>query len=223
MADTNTHRRGPKPEGPFKDQRLTLTTRITEAMRAKIEDAATASGRSLSQEIELRLDRSFQTQDFLADAQRLAYGRQGATFLRLIGEFVRAGASRALTVESDWLSDATAYNVTERAIVRVLDRLRPQGNPMERAETPERLADRLLWILGTENPDDGEAPWAASMRAGFGKEIADHLIEMRKADLAGRYEQEREAEAADPENQAGWDSAFRQAGIVPRGPQSVEG
>jgi TraY domain len=50
---------GPKPRGPFKDKRRTITTRITEEIRAKLEAACAASGRSLSQEIELRLEIAF--------------------------------------------------------------------------------------------------------------------------------------------------------------------
>jgi hypothetical protein len=56
-------RRGPKPKGPFEDKRRTLTTRITESTRNKLDDAAKASGRSLSQEIEHRLGRSFWMED----------------------------------------------------------------------------------------------------------------------------------------------------------------
>ncbi len=50
---------GPKPRGPFADKRRTLTTRITDRTRQRLEDAAAATDRSLSQEIEMRLERSF--------------------------------------------------------------------------------------------------------------------------------------------------------------------
>lgn len=41
------------------DRRKTFTTRITAKTRALLEQAAAESGRSLSQEIELRLEKSF--------------------------------------------------------------------------------------------------------------------------------------------------------------------
>ncbi len=50
---------GPKPRGPFEGKRKTLTTRITEETRERLEQAAESTGRSLSQEIELRLERAF--------------------------------------------------------------------------------------------------------------------------------------------------------------------
>ena len=55
-------RTGPAPRGPFEGKRKTITTRITERNRLRLEEAAEGSDRSLSQEIEIRLDRSF-TQD----------------------------------------------------------------------------------------------------------------------------------------------------------------
>ncbi len=54
---------GPKPRGPFADKRKTLTTRITERTRRRIEEAAEQTDRSLSQEIEFRLERSLSDED----------------------------------------------------------------------------------------------------------------------------------------------------------------
>ena len=53
-------RPGPKPRGPFQNKRRTLTTRITDQTRQRLEEAAEYNDRLLSQEIELRLERSFQ-------------------------------------------------------------------------------------------------------------------------------------------------------------------
>lgn len=54
---------GAKPKGPYEQKIRTLTTRITERTRIKLENAASMSGRSLSQEIELRLNRSLDQDD----------------------------------------------------------------------------------------------------------------------------------------------------------------
>lgn len=51
-------RPGPKPRGPFENKRRTLTTKITESTRRSLEEAAAGTDRSLSQEIEFRLERS---------------------------------------------------------------------------------------------------------------------------------------------------------------------
>ena len=63
-------RPGPRPRGPFADKRKTLTTRITENTRLRLEEAAAETGRSLSQEIELRLHSSFNTEQRVEDIQR---------------------------------------------------------------------------------------------------------------------------------------------------------
>lgn len=69
-------KRGPRPQGPYADKRKTLTTRITGEMRNRLETAANDSGRSLSQEIESRLEQSFVLQGALgllgADANTAA-------------------------------------------------------------------------------------------------------------------------------------------------------
>ena len=52
-------KRGPRPRGPYAYKRKTLSTRITAETRKRLDMAAEASGRSLSQEIELRLEQSF--------------------------------------------------------------------------------------------------------------------------------------------------------------------
>ena len=49
---------GPKPRGPYHYKRKTLTTRVTEGTRQRLERDAVASGRSLAQEVELQLERS---------------------------------------------------------------------------------------------------------------------------------------------------------------------
>ena len=46
---------GAKPKGPFKGKSATLTTRITPETRVELERSAQELGRSLSQEVELRL------------------------------------------------------------------------------------------------------------------------------------------------------------------------
>ncbi len=58
-----TGKRGVRPRGPYADKRKTLTTRITNKTRENLDAAAKATDRSLSQEIEFRLERSFLQDD----------------------------------------------------------------------------------------------------------------------------------------------------------------
>ena len=78
-----TPRSGSKPRGPYERKRRTLTTRITEETRQGLEAAASDSDRSLSQEIEFRLDRSIHVDDVLS---LLAGDKQMAKFVRCFTE-----------------------------------------------------------------------------------------------------------------------------------------
>jgi hypothetical protein len=68
---------GRKPRGEFKGKTATLTTRITPTTRGALESAARKSDRSLSQEVEYRLDQSLlknrdRRGDILALAEAIA-------------------------------------------------------------------------------------------------------------------------------------------------------
>ena len=150
MADTR-RRPGPKPRGPFQNKRLTLTTRITEDLRKKLEAAAADSGRSLSQEIELRLQASLTGDQTLADA--LGGKRAAALLLALAAE------ARLWGDGERWLDDYSAFNTVRAQWDQLLDRVAPKmpGHIKQeidawdlmiqaamRPEIPAELRDRLI-------------------------------------------------------------------------------
>lgn len=65
-------KRGRPPLGPYSGKRKNFTTRITAEGKLRLQNAAKSAGRSLSQEIEYRLERSFLMDDVVAwlDAQK---------------------------------------------------------------------------------------------------------------------------------------------------------
>jgi hypothetical protein len=98
----------------------------------RLDQAARASGRSLSSEAESRLQRSFQEQDLLDQVLTLAYGRQTAGLVEAFGETIRGtvipASSPASPLQSDWLSDPRVFAAIEVAVTSVFDRLRPAGD-----------------------------------------------------------------------------------------------
>lgn len=61
---------------PSTGRRATLCMRVTPVMRAALDAAADANGRSLTQEIEMRLEHSFRADDIverITEAQRLRF------------------------------------------------------------------------------------------------------------------------------------------------------
>jgi hypothetical protein len=123
-------RKAPKP-----GTRVSLGLKVTSDIKNKLDRAAQASGRTQSQEAELRIERSFDRENLLVEALNLAYGRQGAGAVLLIAEAMHnAGAGAALiktgTVEEsqNWLDVPYAYDQASKAVAKILDELRPAGD-----------------------------------------------------------------------------------------------
>lgn len=58
---------------PGEGKRFPLNTRTTKVLRDWMDAASKASGRSLSQEVEYRLERSFMEQDFAEQIRRIIH------------------------------------------------------------------------------------------------------------------------------------------------------
>ncbi len=71
---------GRPPLGPFVGKRAVLNSRITQRTRQALEEAASVTGRSLSQEVEIRLEHSF------IDPMRTLEDREMATNIRCMSE-----------------------------------------------------------------------------------------------------------------------------------------
>lgn len=116
-------KRGRKPKGEYPDKVAVLSTRITAKLRQQLEDASTRSGRSLSQEIESRLSRSFDREEHI----KAAFGdRRNYAFCRLISAFVD-GLWNPEKPDQFWLSDPYQYNQAVIGIKGLLEHLRPEG------------------------------------------------------------------------------------------------
>ena len=174
--------------------------RTTREIKDLLQDAANSSGRSVAQEVERRVERSFQATELLNEALQMRYGPQGARFLGLVGQMMLAAVVNAHIAEADWLSDPTAVAAVKRAMIRFIAEFPdPPGQPTAGAiEAATARADRLLSVLGTIS-DVGEGPWAATVRKDFGEPTASRLIARRNA---ARSAEQDELPKADPANLA---------------------
>src|SRR6478735_1716299 len=68
--------------------RAGLSLRVTSELKTELEEAAESNGRSLSQEAEFRLERTFANQSLLDDVLTLAYGDRLAKLLIHIGDAI---------------------------------------------------------------------------------------------------------------------------------------
>ena len=139
--------RGRKPKGEYAEKGVTLSTRIRSDTRAALEEAAKASGRSLSQECEHRLRRSFDEDEALID--RLG-GRQLYAMFRMIAAAMELTVmqwqqfSSAKDERFDWIADPFGYDQAMKAAISVMDRLRPPGDPtMPAMSAPEGIPQEI--------------------------------------------------------------------------------
>lgn len=74
--------------------RVPLSLRVTPAVKRSLDEIVKKTGRSQSQEAELRLERSFDRENLLIESLELAYGGPIAGLLVWIGEAMQGAAMR---------------------------------------------------------------------------------------------------------------------------------
>ena len=79
--DEKPKRIGRPTKAPKPGERVSLGLRVTADIKQKLDEAAARSGRSQSQEAELRLERSFEREELLPEVLTLAYGKPLADVL----------------------------------------------------------------------------------------------------------------------------------------------
>ena len=118
-------RRGRKPKGEYVGKTEVFSTRLRPDTKAAIVAAAAKSGRSMSQEVEHRLRRSF---DEDRDLIERFGGRQNYAMLRLIGSCLDVNVNPN-DLDSSWLDDPYVFEQTVKSVVSVLGAFRPPGDP----------------------------------------------------------------------------------------------
>ncbi len=145
---------------PGEGKRVPLNMRTTRETREKLEKSAAGSGRSLAQEVEYRLERSFAQEPQSEIAYRL---------IRLLGTAMSVVEQQT----GKDITDYETYVAVETAITGVLDSLKPRMSDGLRNQIDEyREKYPGHWAL---NPD---APIPPLFIAKFtGRAIRDFIIE----------------------------------------------
>jgi hypothetical protein len=121
---------GRKPRGDYRGKAATFTTRIQPELRAALDKAARESNRSLSQEVERRLDESFK---IAAKIARDFGPPHIAAFSHLVSE---VGRMAELMTGKRWREDRFTFEAFKSAVNILLDRLAYDGD----LQLPERCA-----------------------------------------------------------------------------------
>ncbi len=110
---------GRRPLPPQKRRRASMGFRPTPEVRRQLEQTASANHRSLSQEIEARLELSFARES--AKVETLG----GDATYAVAHALAAAAAAVSKKTGSSWLEDAGAYREAEKAIFLLLEAFRP--------------------------------------------------------------------------------------------------
>lgn len=151
-----------------KRRRRMIGLRLGDEVRARIETEAQAAGRSLSQEIEARIERSFDRGGLLRELLRTAYGDQSAGVLMLLSDALRrATASAEFLGDDQWphgrLQNSFTFGVAEKAAFVIFRKLAAGATKSQAAtslleskmkemgwpDPGERIADQVLKAAGS--------------------------------------------------------------------------
>jgi hypothetical protein len=116
--------RGRPPKTPGEAKRASFNTRLRSGLKEALEESARGAGRSLSEEIEFRLEQSFEREHWLGDTRTVA-------LLQVLANLVRLESG-----ERHWLDDFYAFSAITDLWRRIVESKRPP--------TPEEVTRRVV-------------------------------------------------------------------------------
>jgi hypothetical protein len=154
MDKATTKRIGRPTKPPKPGERVTLGLRVTPEVKEKLQLAAVGKGRSLSQEAEFRLERSFETESLLPDVLTLAYGQRLAAVLAKIGQRMHAfeAVPRYITSAEEHIHSA-ANTLHDPRLSTALDHLKlfqKEEMPLINSSLMVEVLDNLRDYFGKE-------------------------------------------------------------------------
>jgi hypothetical protein len=152
-------KRGPQPKGEYggKIRRTAvLSTRLQPDTRTRLVAAREASGRSLSQELEHRLRRTFIEDD---KAVEFCGTEQNAAVLKLIGATIQSTGTRTLRNRKyEWLKEQWLFDDVVDAIEHMLLWFRPGGDSGRRNITISSGTNRMDELIDEIRSADPSLP-----------------------------------------------------------------
>ena len=191
MKQKKDRRGGSKPQGPYHGKSRWLSTRITPGLRERLDRAAALSERSLSQEIERRLDRSFRDRDAVVDAFG---GTHNYAVMRVLGSAIGAAETIKGTT---WVEDLDLFREIEAMVLKILAAygvaVRESPSPSRADERPD-LKDMMSALAGQQGEDPGDNPLVPVAKAIRGSLIeigGKHTADTRHVERPSTTPQER--------------------------------
>lgn len=197
--------RGRPPAGEFKGKSTVFTTRIRPDLRERLSSSAEQNGRSLSQEVERRLNDSFRMEDRMEDI----FGSTDNFWTMRVVAMALENSKLMHGSSQNWRQDAQAFDSAMKIITKTLEALRPgdpptKTNKMEVVdEFWENLISESLWKdISSANVDLGvnegskQEHVLAALKRKFGSS-ADEAAQKASARMPSWDELRRRAEKTD--------------------------
>jgi predicted HicB family RNase H-like nuclease len=166
--------KGPRPKGEYAGKSSVFSTRIRPDLRKNLERAAKTSGRSLSQEVEHRLRRSFVEDDKIADV----FGdRRTYRLMRLMSDAIQFVQKHEN--DENWLDDPFRFRFALIAMLSVVEAIAPSVPSIGEAE------ENTTGLMGAAAAAEiwrGVAEAKRSIELGSGSR-ADHINSIARSDM----------------------------------------
>jgi hypothetical protein len=145
-------------------KRHALGIRTTKQLKDLLQRAADSSGRSIAQEIEFRLEQSFERERTLADGMTDALGGpRTAALLRAL-----AGQAQSWSGDDRWLDNHAGFSTVREMWQRTLDAMVPAiPGDVEAKHDIEKLARIADRLCSADLPDDLRNGMRAVIRLEF--------------------------------------------------------
>ncbi len=174
MTKTTKKRIG-RPTRPARPgARVSLGLRVTAEIKQRLDDAAERSGRSQSQEAEMRLERSFEGEDRLGGPELMQLVETIATVMKGTGEHAAFYATGKPANRGAWLGVPYAYDQALQGAQAILEARRPPG---EIVEPPPRKLVEVIGIRGTKVDPKQSAAQVQKVFANLGRLMAAYALE----------------------------------------------
>jgi hypothetical protein len=146
---------------PTVGERVPLGLRVTPELKRRLDAATRATGRSQSQEAEVRLERSFDRQDLITEVLSVAFDRPSAGIILAIGHLMHCAGSQHhalyLGDVQHWTEDPAAFDDAVEAALTFLQAVKPRKGRRPRTEGQgQALADALIKQIWKRRPIEFE-------------------------------------------------------------------
>jgi hypothetical protein len=172
--------KGPRPKGEYAGKSSVFSTRIRPDLRKSLERAAKTSGRSLSQEVEYRLRRSFVEDDKIADA----FGdRRTYRLMRMISDAIHLSQDYE-SAKKNWLDNYSRFHQALAVMGSVVAAIEPHPPPSlgEANDADVQRAPAAVGAAIAGKVWSGVVKANPSIELGSGSR-ADHINSIARSDI----------------------------------------